>query len=197
MASLDACAALLCWDLVMVRRFGHASQRTGLRCAAAGAAGAAAAVQGGAAAAGAGGGGGAQGGAGEGPGCPLEGRLGGWTNLKHSRCLWRHGLRKGPQRSAVGGLWALQIICATLTGVGARHLEKLSFDVVVIDEAAQVRQRHGPCTANTLAGSPAVAASGQLAWPTDRSAIIAFGKADFAVMCGWASCPCAASGGRP
>lgn len=33
-------------------------------------------------------------------------------------------------------------MCATLTGVGARNLERLAFDVVVIDEAAQVsRQR--------------------------------------------------------
>jgi hypothetical protein len=39
-------------------------------------------------------------------------------------CLVHHHLR--------------QVICATLTGVGNRQLERLSFDVVVIDEAAQV-----------------------------------------------------------
>lgn len=32
----------------------------------------------------------------------------------------------------------LQVVCTTLTGVGARRLDRLQFDVVVIDEAAQV-----------------------------------------------------------
>lgn len=30
-----------------------------------------------------------------------------------------------------------QVVCTTLTGVGQRQLERLQFDVVVIDEAAQ------------------------------------------------------------
>ncbi len=33
---------------------------------------------------------------------------------------------------------SLQVICTTLTGVGTRQLNPLQFDVVVIDEAAQV-----------------------------------------------------------
>lgn len=35
-----------------------------------------------------------------------------------------------------------QVICTTLTGVGQRNLDRLQFDVVVIDEAAQVRRPH-------------------------------------------------------
>lgn len=35
-----------------------------------------------------------------------------------------------------------QVVCTTLTGVGTRQLDRRQFDVVVIDEAAQVRH---PC----------------------------------------------------
>lgn len=46
----------------------------------------------------------------------------------------------------LGALWALcappgQVVCTTLTGVGARQLDRLQFDVVVVDEAAQVWRR--------------------------------------------------------
>lgn len=32
-----------------------------------------------------------------------------------------------------------KVVCATLTGVAASHLQRLTFDVTVVDEAAQVR----------------------------------------------------------
>jgi hypothetical protein len=52
------------------------------------------------------------------------------------------------------------VVCATLTGVGARQLQQLRFDVVVVDEAAQALEP--ACWAALLKGRRAVLAGDHL-----------------------------------
>lgn len=139
-------------------RFLPCSQQEGQGRATFSAAGAAAAGQGGAQAAGAGGAGGAAWGAGA---CTpvVEKRGVGECGEERSAAAPARGNGRGAAVRGGGTGVALRppapnpppralvpanqkVICATLTGVGSRQLERLRFDVVVIDEAAQVGAAH-------------------------------------------------------
>ncbi|PRW39069.1 DNA-binding SMUBP-2 isoform B [Chlorella sorokiniana] len=70
----------------------------------------------------------------------------------------------GAQEKAVEEvLSGAQVVCTTLTGVGQRQLERLQFDVVVIDEAAQALEP--ACWAALLKGRKAVLAGDHLQLP--------------------------------
>lgn len=72
--------------------------------------------------------------------------------------------RQRQERAVAAVLSSASVICATLTGVGTRQLERLPpFDVVVIDEAAQALEP--ACWAALLRGRRAVLAGDHLQLP--------------------------------
>ena len=46
--------------------------------------------------------------------------------------------RQRQERAISEVLTRADVICATLTGVSGRHIDRIAFDLVVVDEAAQV-----------------------------------------------------------
>ncbi|KAL4440242.1 hypothetical protein ABPG75_003243 [Micractinium tetrahymenae] len=71
--------------------------------------------------------------------------------------------RKRQERAVQEVLQGAQVVCTTLTGVGSRQLDRLQFDVVVIDEAAQALEP--ACWAALLKGRKAVLAGDHLQLP--------------------------------
>lgn len=71
--------------------------------------------------------------------------------------------RKRQERAVEEVLKGAQVVCTTLTGVGQRQLERLAFDVVAIDEAAQALEP--ACWAALLKGRRAVLAGDHLQLP--------------------------------
>ncbi|KAI7837886.1 hypothetical protein COHA_008373 [Chlorella ohadii] len=71
--------------------------------------------------------------------------------------------RKRQEKAVEEVLGGAQVVCTTLTGVGQRQLERLQFDVVVIDEAAQAVEP--ACWAALLKGRKAVLAGDHLQLP--------------------------------